>query len=105
MDKFLQSERTCVEDIFYPPPSKNSNGTLQNKERVSRIYSTFFFFLQEAEKLSCKHGASFCFQLFFPPLTCKGSVNGNTSREQSNAGQEENKDDAKESELKWARSS
>lgn len=43
--------------------------------------------------------------MFFPPLTCKGSVNGNTSREQSNTGEEENKDDAKESELKWARSS
>lgn len=75
MDKFLQSERTCVEDIFYPPPSKNSNGTLQNKERVSRIYSTFFFFLQEAEKLwAVNMGLHFVSNCSFPLLHVKGQL-------------------------------
>lgn len=74
MDKFLQSERTCVEDIFYPPPSKNSNGTLQNKEIVSRIYSTFFF-LQEAEKLwAVNMGLHFVSNCSFPLLHVKGQL-------------------------------
>lgn len=75
MDKFLQSERTCVEDIFYPPPSKNSNGTLQNKKKSKQDLFYFFFFLQEAEKLwAVNMGLHFVSNCSFPLLHVKGQL-------------------------------